>query len=182
MPDETNGIDGAVLNLGSGRAYDPAAVNLDITPDTKPDIVHDLNVLPWPFVDNQFAEILAIDVLEHLERPLDALEEIHRIGRPGALVRIALPHFSSANCYTDPTHRTAFGFFSFDYVTGAHEHSYYTSIRFRYVKREIVFDARPTNRFVRPLANRWPWRYECRWAWIFPAWFVKVDLEVLKTS
>src|SRR5882724_4491884 len=38
-----------VLNLGCGRKHLPTAVNLDITATTSPDIVHDLNVRPWPF-------------------------------------------------------------------------------------------------------------------------------------
>jgi hypothetical protein len=37
---------------------------LDIDPEAKPDVVHDLNVLPYPFEDNQFTEIHAYEVLE----------------------------------------------------------------------------------------------------------------------
>jgi hypothetical protein len=30
------------------------------------------------------------------------------------------------------------------------------------------------------LANRWPHEYERRWAWMFPAWFLYYELEVVK--
>jgi hypothetical protein len=40
-------------------------VTLDIDPETKPDIVHDLSVLPYPFRDDEFDEIHAYEVLEH---------------------------------------------------------------------------------------------------------------------
>ena len=36
------------------------------------------------------------------------------------------------------------------------------------------------NRVIFRLANRWPQEYERRWAWMFPAWFLYVELEALK--
>ena len=51
------------LNLGSGKKYDPLAVNLDLTEDTRPDVVHDLDCRPWPFPDNRFEAIAMHDVL-----------------------------------------------------------------------------------------------------------------------
>ncbi|MEA2283038.1 MAG: hypothetical protein QOK21_3645 [Solirubrobacteraceae bacterium] len=168
------------LNLGSGRQRDPSAVNLDVTDATQPDVVHDLDVLPWPFPDARFDHVDAIDVIEHLEDTLVAMREIHRVTRPGGTVKIVVPHFSSANAFTDPTHRSFFGFRSLDYVTGAIIHDHYTSIRFRMLRREIVFQRSVGNRVVRRLANRWPESYERRWAWVFPAWFLVFELEVLR--
>src|SRR4051812_41902587 len=92
-----------VLNLGSGKKYDPNAVNLDITAATHPDVLHDLEQTPWPFPDDRFSRVEAIDVLEHLSEPLTAMGEIHRITRKGGIVVVALPHFSSANAFTDLT-------------------------------------------------------------------------------
>ena len=108
------------LNLGCGRKHLPHSVNLDVTPETNPDVLHDLNTLPWPLPDNHFSEVLAYDVIEHLDNFMGAMEEIHRVCRDKAKVKIAVPHFSSAEAYTDPTHRRCFGYFSFDYVTGEH--------------------------------------------------------------
>jgi SAM-dependent methyltransferase len=167
------------LNLGCGRRRDPAAVNLDITADTEPDVVHDLNVVPWPFPDGCFDHVDAIDVIEHLNDTLVAMREIHRITRAGGTVKIVVPHFSSANAFTDLTHRAFFGFRSLDYVTGSVIHDYYTRVQFRMVRREIVFERGVLHALVRRLANRYPERYERRWAWIFPAWFLVYELEVL---
>lgn len=168
------------LNLGSGRAYDQAWTNVDVTADTNPDVVHDLNVLPWPFDDDRFAEVQAIDVIEHLDDAFAALVELHRVCKHAAQVRIVVPHFSSANAYTDPTHRRAFGYFSLDVLTGEHVHDYYTRVRYGMRRREIVFNRRPINKLVRRYAARHPARYEERWTWIVPAWFVVFEVEVLK--
>lgn len=169
------------LNLGSGRTYDPNWTNLDITPDTGPDIVHDLDIMPWPFVDSRFAEVQAIDVIEHLDDAFGALVELHRVCKAGARVKIVVPHFSSSNAHTDPTHRRAFGYFSLDVVTGEHAHDYYTQVRYRMLRRELVFKRRAINKFMRRYAARRPARYEERWTWIVPAWFLVFELEVLKS-
>src|SRR5689334_15615902 len=86
-----------VLNLGCGRKHRPDAVNLDRTAASSPDVVHDLDVLPWPFPDSRFQQVLAYDVIEHLADIVRALEEIHRVCRDGASIEITVPHFSSAN-------------------------------------------------------------------------------------
>ena len=171
-----------ILNLGAGNKKRADAVNLDLSADTHPDVVHDLEKRPWPFPDNTFREVHAYDVLEHLSDTLAALEELHRICQPGARVKLTVPHFSSANAFVDPTHKRFFSAQTFQYVTGEHEFSFYTRTRFRLVHRSIVFEPSLVNKVVRRLANRYPEAYERRWAWMFPAWFLYAELEVVKPA
>lgn len=170
------------LNLGSGLRYDPDAVNLDITPDTNPDVVHDLDQFPWPFEDDRFDEVSMRDVLEHLEDTIRVLEEIHRICRADALVHIIVPHYSSNGAYTDPTHKQFFSLGTFDYVTDGHPCNFYTKVRYRVEESRIVFRRSLLNKLVWRLANRFPVSYENRWAWTFPAWFLSVKLRVTKAE
>ena len=170
-----------LLNLGCGLKHLPNAVNLDITAETNPDLVHDLNSVPWPLPDNHFREVLAYDVIEHLDDFIGVMEEIHRICQNKAIARITVPHFSGPEAYTDPTHRRYFGYLSFDYVTGEHEIEFYTRVRFRKVVSSIIFFPSLVNKIVWRLANRYPAAYERRWAWIFPAWYLYFELEVVKT-
>jgi SAM-dependent methyltransferase len=168
------------LNLGCGLKRVPEAVNLDITPETKPDVRHDLNQLPWPFPDNHFREVLAYDVVEHLDDFLATMEEIHRVCRDKAVVHITVPHFSCANAFTDPTHRRYFGYFSLDYVTGENEIQFYTRARFKKLSRRLMFYPSLLNKLIWRLANRYPAAYERRWMWMFPAWYLYFELEVQK--
>lgn len=171
-----------VLNLGCGRKRVEGAINLDVTPETGADVVHDLNQAPWPFPDNSFREILAYDVIEHLENTVGVMEEIHRVACDGAMVRLTVPHYSCSNAFTDPTHRHYFGRFSFDYFTESHELSFYTKARFRERSCQIIFHPSFVNKLVWRLANRFPSSYERRWAWMFPAWYLHFDLEVNKDA
>jgi SAM-dependent methyltransferase len=168
------------LNLGNGKKRIEDAVNLDITAETNPDVVHDLNQRPWPFANDAFEKVFAYDVIEHLENIPATMEEIQRICRPGAIVRITVPHFSSANAFTDPTHRHFFSKFSMDYFTTGHPTEFYSQARFLVRAAQIQFYPTLVNKLVHRLANRFPEKYEQRWAWIFPAWFMFYELEVVK--
>lgn len=171
------------LNLGCGRNHAAGALNLDFNSDTNPDVVHDLNSLPWPLPANHFTEVLAYDVVEHLDDVMAAFGEIHRVCRRGAMVRVTVPHFSCPNAYTDPTHRHVFTYFTPDYIAGTHEdYSYYTGKKFRVLRRQLIFWPTFLNKLVWRLANRYPMGYEMRWAWMFPALFLSFELEVLKES
>lgn len=141
---------------------------------------YDLSVRPWPFGDSTVAEVFAFDVIEHLDDFLGTMEEIHRICVPGARIHISVPHYSSRNAYTDPTHRTFFGVSSMEYLTSGHDLGFYTEARFCVVRSAILFEPTLLNKLVWRLANRFPVTYERRFAWIYPAWFISFELEVVK--
>jgi SAM-dependent methyltransferase len=173
-------INKSILNLGCGRKVFPDAVNLDVTPRTNPDVVHDLNQVPWPFADDSFNELRAYDILEHLDDLLSVMEEVHRVCKAGATVKITVPHYSSSNAFTDPTHRHFFSLCSFDYFTEENATSFYSRARLRINVARLQFHPSLMNKFVWRLAGRYPQAYEQRWAWIFPAWYVYFELQVLK--
>jgi SAM-dependent methyltransferase len=169
-----------VLNLGSGRKKRQDAINVDIVSDTDPDMVVDLNIIPWPLPNGHFDRVLLHDVIEHLDDIVATMEEIHRICRHAAVIEITVPHFSCPNAFTDPTHRHYFGLFSFHYFTDENEFPFYSRSRFRRRSNDLFFVPSLLNKFVWRFANRFPQYYERRWAWIFPAWFLRFELEVLK--
>ncbi|HNX95054.1 MAG TPA: glycosyltransferase [Holophaga sp.] len=96
------------LNLGCGGEHLPGWVNVDKFPAAHPDVVHDLEKLPWPFADDSAEEVLLKHVLEHLGRDSDTflgiIRELYRVCRPGATVRILVPHPRHQDFIQDPTH------------------------------------------------------------------------------
>lgn len=159
-----------ILDVGCGNKKRTGAVGIDINPETDADIVHDLNAFPYPFDDASFDEIYVDNVIEHLEDVLAVVEELHRISRPGALVKVIVPYFRSRWAWIDPTHRHAFGVESFSYFDPAHVHSRlynYSHARFT-VERVVFNETIPGKRFMRALGNRWPVRYEARLSHLAP--------------
>ena len=170
---------GDILDVGCGSAKYPGATGIDVSPDTSADIVADLDETPWPVEDDSFDQILLQDVIEHLENPLDALAELHRIGRPGARIHIRTPHFSSVLAYSDVTHRHALSVLaikSFAEPLFAH----YTDVRFRLVHVTLDFWDPLRWIFVDRLANRFQGPYEALFAFRFPAMNIRAELEVVK--
>jgi hypothetical protein len=83
---------------------------LDMDPNCKPDVLWDLNDLPYPFEDDSFNEIHAYDVLEHFGKQGDyksffaQFEEFYRISRNGCLFCITVPQWNGMWAWGDPGH------------------------------------------------------------------------------
>jgi SAM-dependent methyltransferase len=129
-----------ILNLGCGKTRLPNSIGVDrVAIEDYVDIVHDLNVIPYPFQNNQADEIHFYHVLEHLHNPVEKLEEIHRILRPGGMLYLRVPHFSSMGAFTDITHLMPFGFSSFDCFDVMDPHHYYTKASFKLIYKQINY-------------------------------------------
>jgi SAM-dependent methyltransferase len=119
-----------VLELGCGNVKRVNSVCVDYYNVNNADVVWDLNKFPWPFKDNEFDEIQAHHVIEHLVDFLSVMKEIWRISKKGAKVIIRVPHCSSMGAWTNPTHKQAFGIGSFNYLTPNSTEPYTKNERF----------------------------------------------------
>jgi len=104
-----------LLNVGAGCHPLPHAVNLDLVPGPGIDVVWDLDVAPWPFPDEHFAGVLAVQVFEHVADPLTFMAEAWRVLTPGGRLEVHVPSHRSKNAFTDPTHRRFCTDETFDY-------------------------------------------------------------------
>jgi hypothetical protein len=83
---------------------------LDIDPECGADVIHDLNITPYPFPDNAFTEIHAYEVLEHFGRQGDwrsffeQFSELYRILEPDGLLCATVPAWDSPWAWGDPGH------------------------------------------------------------------------------
>ena len=173
------------LNLGCGRDIRPGYVNLDLAKIPGLDVVADLET-PLPFRDGAFDEVVSSHVLEHVRDLIPLLGELARISRPGAVLRIEVPHLSFFGAYTDPTHKRFFGYHSFDYFTAEGHYNFYSHLRFRIRRREIRFywiknERRVVrSRVITGLINLVPLVYERFFCWMLPANELYFELEVVK--
>jgi SAM-dependent methyltransferase len=129
-----------IINLGCGRTRIPGSIGVDRAPIPGcVDVVHNLNETPYPFADDYADEIHFYHVLEHLDDPVAKLEEIHRILKPGGVLHMRVPHFSSNGAFTDITHKRPFSYYSFDCFEQGAYHSYYSKARFEILDRKIKY-------------------------------------------
>ena len=173
------------LNLGCGRDIRPGYVNLDLAKIRGIDVVANLET-PLPFADDSFDEVFTSHVLEHVSDLFALLAELRRICRPGAVIRIYVPHLSFFGAYTDPTHKRFFGYHSFDYFTEGGVYNFYSHLRFRIRKRQIRFfwikneKREIPSQVLTALINAFPRAYERFFCWMLPANELYFELEVVK--
>jgi SAM-dependent methyltransferase len=170
---------GRILDLGCGSSKTPGAVGVDVSPDTEADVVHDLDVFPYPFEDASFDQILLQDVIEHVAEPIRLFEELHRIARPAGRIQLRTPHFSSVLAYGDPTHRHYFSTIAIRSLAEP-RFEHYTEVRFRVV--HVTLDLWLPFRLlgIGMLANRSPELYEKYLAFRFPAMNIRAEFETVK--
>lgn len=122
------------INIGAGNDIREGYINHDITKLKGIDVVHNLNIYPWPWDDNSCDELLMNDVLEHLDSFILAMEEAHRILKHGGILVASVPYWNSANAHIDPTHKKGFHEHTFRFFDpNSHycqERPYYTTARF----------------------------------------------------
>lgn len=117
-------MSGIRLDIACGANKQPGFIGIDILPLPGVDIVHDLNVHPWPLPDECAIMAFASHIVEHIPKVmiffdpetrqmrtwfpfLAFMDEVWRILKPGAEFAIAAPHGYSLGYQQDPTHASA---------------------------------------------------------------------------
>jgi SAM-dependent methyltransferase len=172
------------LDVGCGNNKIPGAVGIDLVAGTQADIVHDLNVTPWPLESNKYEFIRLWSVLEHLRDVVGVMTEVHRVAKPGATVIIGVPHFSSVNAYTDPTHEHFFSssfldYFIEDSALGG-TYGFYSNARFRLEERRVTLTPFWTRLRITRLMNRILPVYETYLCSMIRGADIQLKLSVLK--
>ena len=168
------------INLGCGLDIREGYINVDMVPGPGIDVVHDLDKFPYPFKNNEIDVVYASHIIEHLKDLPKSMAELKRICKPGAKIIIRVPHFSCGLTYNDPTHKTFFGYFSFDVFTTK---GYYGLPIFEIIHRQLNytrFAFTVLNKFFNPLINLSPSLYERLFCWILPCSETLVTLRVVK--
>ena len=180
------------LDVGCGLSALPGFLGVDR--NAAADVIHDLDLFPWPFQSDSFSHVVCRHSLGHLSDLVRVMEELHRVCRNGALIEIVSPHFSSDNFFTDITHKHSFGYRSFDYfcINRPCRYRYSHTAKFLLIESHISFvQARsfePGRRKLNParwlgiefLINCLPRLYEHFLAFILRANEIYFRLQVVK--
>lgn len=120
-----------ILDVGCGINKRPGSIGIDRNVNTKADAIVDLDRFPYPFRDNSFDALQAVHVIEHVADVVRAMEEFHRLVRPGGEVFLATPHYTDFSSFCDPTHRWHLNSFSLRYFGPDNAgYGYYSKARF----------------------------------------------------
>jgi len=133
------------LNLGAGNRPVEGFVNHGRRKHRDEiDIMWDLNELPWPWRDEEFGEIHAMSVLEHLNIDLlQSIDECWRILASGGMLRVRVPYWRHETCWRDPTHRRGYTMSTFDLfdpsTKAGTEYGFYTECKWKIIECQYIY-------------------------------------------
>lgn len=142
------------LNMGCGRDIIDGYVNADSVGLPGVSLISDFS-RPFPFRDNSFSAVNAVNVIEHLPDTVRVMEEIWRVSKAGAKIHIKVPHYKSSNAFKDPTHRSFFTEDSFEYFDSG-EISWYSKARFKVSSVKKIYQYHIERYVRRPLPRLLP--------------------------
>ena len=168
------------LNLGCGLNYKKGYINTDIDKKVKADIYFDFSKFPYPFKSNTFEEVYASHILEHLKNVVEVMEELYRICKKDAVVKIKVPYFTTPGALTNFHHITYFDSGTMNIFEPKSNYHYYTKANYKILKKKIVFGKLHKYLGLEYVFNKFQNIYEAFFCFIFPAREMQYKLRVLK--
>ncbi len=166
---------GIKINLGSGLDYREGYINCDNHINSKRDRLIDLEE-NLPFEDNYADTILLKSTLEHIQKPLKLLAEIHRVLKNEGILIVIMPHFTNSHYYSDLTHIRPATYQMFKLLCSRH---YYQGFNFKEKKIKLMFSRNHLlwDYLLQPFVNLFPIFYEYTPLRIFQCWDVYAEME-----
>jgi SAM-dependent methyltransferase len=99
-------LKGYCLDIGCGGNKQHGFTGMDKRSLPGVDIVHDLEVFPYPLEDESCITIVGSHIVEHVKPwlMLDLMNELWRIMKPGGRLALSMPYGVSPGFIQDPTH------------------------------------------------------------------------------
>lgn len=120
------------INLGSGHKKLKGYINVDINPETQPNVCMDCYEYLKTLPTNSVFMVYSSHYLEHIEPQhyLPFLEELHRVTKPAGEWDFVLPFANYSNLWSNPLHYRAYSF--------NHFKSFYVGGRDNYTKITLL--------------------------------------------
>jgi len=172
-----------ILDLGCGsRKYksndaEDEVIGLDIDRNSEADVIHDLSKFPYPFENEKFDIIQASHILEHLDNPIEFINEVQRILKKNGRLIIKVPHYSSATAVNFLEHKHFFNLSTFK--TKYFTHFRVKGIRLNYSVYRNNISRKLISGFFSFFANmnpRFCERFWCYWV----GGFSEIEVEMIK--
>lgn len=181
----------AVIEIGCGPRKTEGRIGVDCLALPGVDIVANLEEGLGIFPDHCADIIYARSILEHVVDIARLMEEIHRVLKPEGRFIVFVPHFSNPYFYSDYTHRTFFGLYTFYYFVEPEDQLrrkvpvFYGSTRYKVDSMRLTFAGRgrlgkPFKKFVEWLVNLTPGFqefYEANLCYLIPCYGVEAVLR-----
>jgi ubiquinone/menaquinone biosynthesis C-methylase UbiE len=191
--DSISKMKSVVLELGVGnRKRISSAIGIDIIDGEGVDIVGDATEILKEIKDNSIDQVYSFHFLEHVDNHIEVVNEIIRVLKKNGFMNIVVPHFSNPFYYSDPTHKSKFGLFTFCYFAKSKIFSR-TFPKYCQHPNALLVDVKLGFKSYRPYYLRHGFKklleiffnstryfqemYEENFTWIFPCYEIKYKIK-----
>lgn len=181
------------LELGCGnRKRNRQAIGVDMLDYPDVDIVGDVYEVLASFPTQSVDAVYSYHFVEHVPDVPKLLSELARIVKPNGHVEFVAPHFSNPYYYSDPTHHSFFGLYTFCHFANTspfsrHVPTYGYKPEFRIAQVDLIFkSSRPfivrygIKRLIGSFFNSCTYLkelYEENFCYLFPCYEVRYILR-----
>lgn len=102
------------IGCGENKKFN-RSIGIDLIDSESVDIHGDIYDILIDIPDSSIDCIYSSHCFEHLEDIVILMKEISRILKKEGSLEVIVPHFSNPYFFSDPTHKTAFGLYTFSY-------------------------------------------------------------------
>lgn len=146
----TDGLPRVVIDLGCGPNKLPGSFGFDRQRHAGVNVICDIE-RGLPIKDNCVHLVHMSHIVEHARDLIGLMEDVYRVSRPGAEVRVVAPYYTSRGAFRDPTHVRYITEDTFQYFEPPTDYG----IRTNFHLRSILYDVRkPFRYFPRYLQKR----------------------------
>ena len=139
------------LNLGAGPDIREGFDNQDYKKFRGINLVFNLESKKWPIKDNTYDFVLCNHVVEHIKGIFEFFNEIHRICKPNAMIKIEVPHYSTNFAFTQIDHKHYFGL---DSLTILESKDFQNKTKpFKVVSQRILWRGEKSSRIMQAIAS-----------------------------
>jgi len=129
-----------VIDLGCGINKIKGAIGIDKVLPSSADIRADICHLPLRHKSVDL--VIARSVLEHIDSPINVLNEVYDVLKPGGKFKGYVPHAFGRDAFDDPTHKSYYTLNTIDYFCGK-AMGYYPGKKFKLGYRKLRIKINP---------------------------------------
>jgi ubiquinone/menaquinone biosynthesis C-methylase UbiE len=183
-------LDCVTIELGCANSkLNSKSIGIDIIDFDDVDLVGDVYEILELFPNSSVDKVLAYHFMEHVIDVELLLKYLNRILKDNGVIEFVVPHFSNPFYYSDPTHKTFFGLYTFQYFLDSKSifnrkvPNYNSSLKLEVKKVDLIFKSvRPhyfrhfIKKIIEKIFNLNIWTkefYEENLCYLFPCYEVR---------
>jgi len=176
------------LNLGAGLDIKRGWDNQDYKKFKGINLVFNLEKFPYPIKKNMYEFILCNHIIEHIDNIFGMFNEIHRICKPRAIIKIEVPHYSTSFAFTQIDHKHYFGLDSLNILEKGDFQN--KTLPFKVISQRILWRGEKSSKLMQIISKPINWIINSSHSIQFfvdrflskltPFYFMEYTLEVIK--